>query len=340
MAIGFKKYFSLLKEAFTEFGSDNVVKLSASLAYYTIFAIGPLMLVIVSVIGLFFEKETVTGQLQQQMASLVGQDGAQTLIEIIQNLQKQNTAAKYSIVGFIVLAFGATGVFTDIQDSINYIWSIKSKPKKGWLKYITNRLVSFSLIVGIGFLLIVTLFVNTITDLLTERLQRLFNSEMVYLFKGVNIFILYIIITFMFSVIYKVLPDAKIGWKDARVGAGFTGLLFIIGKFAIGAYLGSSNMADTYGAAASIILLLSWVYYSAIILYFGAEFTKVYARDLGCGIKPYHTAVYIVKQEAKELPHTVPEDAVPITKAERDGEKAPNNGRDEVEVTISNEDKK
>jgi membrane protein len=335
--IGVKKYFSLLKEAFEEFNADNVVKLSASLAYYTIFAIGPLMLVIVSLTGLFFEQESITGTLQAQMTDLVGADGAQMLMEIITNLQKQNTAAKYSIIGFVVLAFGATGVFADIQDSINYIWSIKAKPKKGWLKFITNRLLSFSLIVGIGFLLIVSLLMNTLTDLLTERLQRLFQSEMVYLFKGLNIIILYVVITFMFSVIYKVLPDAKIGWKDARVGAGFTGILFLIGKFAIGAYLGSSNMADTYGAAASVIILLSWVYYSAIILYFGAEFTKVYARDMGCGIKPYDTAVYIIKREAKELPHTTPEEAVPITKAERTGEKPLEKSTGDVPVIIAQE---
>ncbi len=327
--MGFKKYFGLLKEAFTEFGADNVVKLSASLAYYTVFAIGPLLLVIISLTGLFFETETVTGTLYAQMKSLVGADGAQTLIDIIKKLQEQKTAAKYSFIGFAVLAFGATTVFADIQDSINYIWSIKVNPKKSWLKFITNRLLSFSMIVGIGFLLIVSLLANTVTDLLTDRLQNLFQSEMVYLFKGVNIIILYIIITFMFSVIYKVLPDAKIGWKDARVGAGFTGFLFIVGKFGIGFYLGSSNMGDTYGAAASIIIILSWVYYSAIILYFGAEFTKVYAVSIGCGIKPYENAVFILKKEVKHLPGKTDKD-VAITKAQREG-----NQSGEVEVLVN-----
>ncbi|HEY1031213.1 MAG TPA: YihY/virulence factor BrkB family protein [Flavipsychrobacter sp.] len=296
-----KSYFKLLKEAFSEFSADNVVKLSASLAYYTVFAIGPLLLVIISLTGLFFEKEAVTGELYNQISNLVGKDGAEQVFTIIRNMQEQQTAARYSIIGSVILIFGATGVFADIQDSINYIWSIRAKPKKGWLKFITNRLLSFSLIIGIGFLMIVTLFVNTLTDLFTDRLQRLFNSELVILFQIINLGILFLVVSFLFAVIYKVLPDARIRWRDAFVGARFTGLLFLIGKFLIGYYLGSSSIGSTYGAAASIIIVLSWVYYTAIILYFGAEFTKVYALNKGGGIEPYSNAVFIIKREAKEL---------------------------------------
>jgi membrane protein len=296
-----KSYFKLLKEAFSEFSADNVVKLSASLAYYTVFAIGPLLLVIISLTGLFFEKEAVTGELYNQISNLVGKDGAEQVFTIIRNMQEQQTAARYSIIGFVVLIFGATGVFADIQDSINYIWSIRAKPKKGWLKFITNRLLSFSLIIGIGFLMIVTLFINTLTDLFTDRLQRLFNSELVILFQIINLGLLFLVVSFLFAVIYKVLPDARIRWRDAFVGARFTGLMFLIGKFLIGYYLGTSSIGSTYGAAASIIIVLSWVYYTAIILYFGAEFTKVYALNKGGGIEPYSNAVFIIKREAKEL---------------------------------------
>lgn len=295
-------YFKLLKEAFGEFNADNVIKLSASLAYYTVFSIGPVLLLIISLTGLFFETETVTGNIYQQLSGLMGTRGADQLMDIIHQIRQQNNAAQYSIIGFIILIFGATTIFADMQGSINYIWSIRAKPKKGWLKFLRNRLLSFSLIIGIGFLLIVSLFINTLTDLLTARLERLFADEAVILFKVVNVAILFLVISFMFSVIYKVLPDAHISWKDARVGATFTGFLFIIGKFLIGFYLGSSNMANTYGAAASIIIILSWVYYTSIILYFGAEFTKVYALKMGKGIKPYDTAVFIIKREAKELP--------------------------------------
>ena len=298
-----KEYFQLLKNAFEEFQNDNVVKLSASLAYYTIFSIGPLLLVIISLTGLFFEQEIVTGKLYAQMRSLMGADGAETIMQIIKTLQEQKSAAKYSFVGFIILIFGATGVFADIQDSINYIWSIRAKPKRGWLKFLKNRLLSFSIVIGIGFLLITSLLINTVSDLLTERLSRLFNYESVLVFKIINTVILFFIVSFMFSVIYKVLPDATISWKDSKVGARFTAFMFILGKFVIGYYLGSSNMANTYGAAASVIIILSWVYYTAIILYFGAEFTKVYAWKYGRGIKPYENAVFIIKREAKELPN-------------------------------------
>lgn len=298
-------YLRLLKASFEEFSADNVVKLSASLAYYTVFSIGPLLLVLISLAGLFFEKEAITGEIYGQMKTLIGKDGAEQLINIIQNIREQNSAAKYSIIGSVVLIFGATGVFADIQDSINYIWAIKAKPKKGWLKFITNRLLSFSLIVGIGFLMIVSLFVNTLTDLLTNRLQQLLNIEMVLLLKGINILILFLVISLLFAIVYKVLPDARIRWKDAFVGARFTAVLFIIGKFLIGYYLGNSSFS-AYGAAAAVIIILSWVYYTSIILYFGAEFTKVYALSRGGGITPYSNAVFIIKREAKELPKADP----------------------------------
>ncbi|RYD57173.1 MAG: YihY/virulence factor BrkB family protein [Sphingobacteriales bacterium] len=303
MAIKIKTYLRLLKESATAFIDDNGMKLCASLAYYTVFAIGPLLLVILSLAGLFFEQEAVNGKVVYQIQSLVGAEGAATIMDIIKNMQQQNTATKFSIIGIVVLIISATGVFAEIQDSINYIWSIKAKPKKGWLKYLKDRLLSFSLIVGIGFLLIVSLLASTVVDALTERLQMMFADVAVIFFLILNHVITYIVVSGMFAVIYRVLPDARIAWKDALIGASFTGVLFLIGKIAIGLYLGNSDFGNTYGAAASIIILLSWVYYSAIILYFGAEFTKVYALNEGAGIKPYETAVFVVKEEAKELPH-------------------------------------
>lgn len=303
MASRIKEYFQLLKNAGSEFSNDNATKLSASLAYYTVFSIGPLLLVIVTLTGIFFSRENITGKIYAQMQSLVGAQGAQQLIDILTNIEKQNNKTLFGIIGVIVLVFGATSVFIEIQGSINYIWSIRTKPKKGWLKFITNRLLSFSLILSMGFLLIVSLFINTLMDLLTDRLQHFFGDADIILFKVLNVGVLFCIITFLFSVIYKVLPDARIHWRDALVGASFTGLLFIIGKFVIGLYLGNSKMGNTYGAAASIIILLTWVYYSSIILYFGAEFTKVWALTKGKGIEAYDTAVFIVKREEKELEH-------------------------------------
>jgi membrane protein len=297
----FKKWFNILKKTFSEFSSDNGMKLSASLAYYTIFSIGPLLLLVISLTGLFFENRDITTDVYNQIRTLIGLEGAQQVLNIIRNMQQQNSAAKFGIISVVVLIFGASGVFIEIQSSINYIWSIKAKPQKGWLKFIKDRLLSFSLIAGVGFLLIVSLFINTLMDILSGQLQRLFSMENVLLFKALNLIILFLIISFLFAVIYKVLPDARIAWRDAFVGAGFTGFLFLIGKFAIGFYLGNSKFGNTYGAAAAIILLLSWIYYSSIILYRGAEFTKVYAIKVGKGIQPYKTAVFILKQEAQEI---------------------------------------
>lgn len=296
-------YYNLLKTTFKEFIDDNVVKLSASLAYYTVFAIGPLIMVIISLTGLFFDKEDITARLYYQIQLLVGKTGAEQIFSIVNNIQSQNSdATLFSTVSIAILIFSATTVFADIQDSINYIWSIRAKPKKGWLKYIQNRLLSFSIIIGLGFLLMVSLLVNTVTDALTDRLQRLFSEDMVDVFRIVNALILYVIVSLLFGVMYRVLPDAKIKWHDAMRGAWFTGALFLLGKFLIGYYLGSSTIGTTYGAAASVVIILSWVYYTSIILYFGAEFTKVYALKLGGGIVPYDTAVFIVKREAKEMP--------------------------------------
>lgn len=283
---------------------DNVFKLSASLSYYTIFSIGPLLLIITSFAGIFFGRKAVQGQIYAEIKDVVGQEAALQIQSIIQNVSQSEQGAVGAIIGLIVLIIGATGVFTEIQDSINYIWSVKAKPKKGWLKFLINRLISFSLIVTLGFILLVSLIINGLVEILNDKLIGIFKDYTIYLFYLFNILIIFIVITVLFTVIFKLLPDAKIKWKDAFIGAGFTALLFLLGKFAIGYYLAKSNMGITFGAAASIVIIISWVYYSSLILYFGAEFTKVYARETGGGIVPKETAVFIIKREAKEIPTT------------------------------------
>jgi membrane protein len=295
--------FSLLKQSGLEFMEDNAMKLSASLSYYTIFAIGPLLLLIISLIGLFMDRAAITTNIYSQIQDLVGAQGAEQIINILTNIQKEQVAQKFSIIGLVTLFISATAVFLEIQDSINFIWRIKAKPKKGWLRLITNRLLSFSLIIGFGFLLLVSLLANTLADVLTDRIVRLLGHGEAILIQGVGLLTLFFVITTMFSIIYKVLPDATIHWRDAFVGASFTGIMFLLGKFLIGYYLGNSQLSNTYGAAASIIIVLSWVYYSGVILYFGAEFTKVWALNRGHGIKPYRTAVFVLRRDAKELPY-------------------------------------
>jgi membrane protein len=300
-----RRYGLLLKEAAAEFSADNVIKLSASLAYYTIFSIGPLLLVVISLASLVFQRETITANVHLQMTDFIGAQGADQLLDLIAQLQQQRQAARFSIIGLVLLFFGATGIFAELQDSINYIWSVRAKPKKSWLQFLKNRLRSFFLIVVTGLLLIASLIMNALADVLTERLHQIFVDEVVALFKLVNVLVLFLITTLLFAIIYKVLPDARIRRRDALVGAAFTALLFLLGRLLIGIYLSTSDVASAFGAAASVIIILSWVYYSSIILYFGAEVTKVYALRMGGGIRPDKTAVFIVKTEAKELHHEV-----------------------------------
>lgn len=297
----FKKFFHVLKEAGKAFSADNALKLSAALSYYTIFAIGPLLVIVLSLSGIFLGEAAVEGKLYGQIKGLVGSDAAMQIQLIIQNIQETEGSTLGAIIGGVVLVIGATGIFAEIQDSINYIWSLKAKPKRGLVKLLINRLLSFSLIVSLGFLLIVSLVANALMDILSERLTRYFQDTMVYLMYAFNIILILGIISLLFAIIFKVLPDGKIKWKDAFIGASFTSLLFLLGKSAIGYYLGSSKLGATYGTAASVVIILTWVYYTSIILYFGAEFTKVYALEYGGGIVPNETAVFIIKQEAKEL---------------------------------------
>ncbi len=296
-----KSFIAMLNSAAENFGTDNAIKLSASLSYYTVFSIGPMLMIIISLAGLFLGEDAVKGQIYAQIKTLVGSSAALQIQDIIMNIEKSQFTSTGVVIGAVLLVLGATGIFTEIQDSINYIWSIRAKPKKGWLKYLTNRLVSFSLVVGLGFLLMVSLLIDALINLFSDYLTQFFSDNTYYIAGSINSLLTFAIITGLFCIIFKVLPDAKIAWKDALIGASFTSVLFIIGKFLIGFYMSHSKVGLTYGAAASLIILLTWIYYSSIILYYGAEFTKVYALTKGKGIEPYETAVFIVKTEVREL---------------------------------------
>lgn len=299
------KVWYLLKETASEFIDDNGLKLSAALSYYTIFSLPPLLIIIISLSGFFFGAEAVRGEIFGQINGLVGNDAALQIQEIIKNVKLSHTNAFATTLGIIILLIGASGVFVEIQDSINYIWGIVAKPKRGIIKFLKNRLMSFSMIGSVGFLLLVGLIVNSLMDVMYNRLASFFPEDMVYLFYFLNLVIVFIIITLLFMVIFKTLPDGKIAMRDSFVGASFTTFLFMIGKFAIGAYLGKSAIASWYGAAGSVILILVWVYYSAIILYFGAEFTKVYAITHGKKIVPNDYSVQILKQKIEIEPKKI-----------------------------------
>ena len=286
-----KGLWQVLKDSFKGFGEDKVTKLSGSLAYYTVFSMAPLLIMIIFLAGLFLGREAVEGKIYGQLTGFVGHDTAVQLQDMIKNASLSGKSTIAAIIGAISLLVGATTVFAEIQDSINSIWGIKAKPKKGWLKVIKTRLLSFSLIATLGFLLLVSLGISALVEGLNNSLQAHFPEVTVVVFYILNIIITLFITTIIFGVVFKVLPDATIRWKDIWIGAVATALLFMLGKFAISFYISKSNVGSTYGAAGSLVILLLWVYYSSIILYFGAEFTNAYALKFGEEIHPNDYAV-------------------------------------------------
>ncbi|MER0439175.1 YihY/virulence factor BrkB family protein [Emticicia sp. W12TSBA100-4] len=299
------KYLKLIKNTFEGFMNDNAFKLSASLSYYTLFSLAPMILIFLSVVGFFYGQDAIKGQLYGQIDGLIGKEAALQVQQMVQKVELSGKTGFAGIVGFVMLFVGATGVFAEIQDSINQIWSLRAKPKNGILKYLTNRFLSFSLIVSLGFLFIVSLLVNTLLEAFSQRLALLFTESTVHLFTIVNLGVIWVVMTLLFAIIFKVLPDGRVANKDALMGAGVTALLFMIGKYLIGFYLGQSNISDIYGAAGSIVILLTWVYYSSLILFFGAEFTKIYAFEYGEGIKPASYTVLIKQTEVQSTQKNV-----------------------------------
>ncbi len=293
----FKNGFKIVKNTVQGFMDDKGMKLSASLSYYTVFSMAPMLLLIISLAGAFFGREAIEGRVFEEINGLVGAQAAAQIQEIITNLELSGKTTISVVIGAITLVIGATTVFGDIQDSINMIWRVKAKPKKGWVKLLKDRLLSGSIIVGLGFLLIVSLIINGAVLALSDVLKQHFPDTTVIVFNIINIAITFGVITVLFGVIFKVLPDAKIAWKDVRAGAFFTACLFLLGRYLIGLYIETTAAGSPYGAAGSIIVILLWVYYTAAILYLGAEFTRVYADHIGAHIEPSEYAVYVEQHE-------------------------------------------
>lgn len=292
------KILDLFRQTFKEFNTDNCMKLSAALSYYTIFSLPPLLIIIISLCGIIFGKDAVNGEIVTEITGLVGKDVAVQLQNLIKNIALTHLNTVAAFVGFLVLLIGASGVFSEIQSSLNYIWGIGTLPKKGALKYLKSRLMSFSMIGSVSFLLMVSLLMNSLISLLNKNLSTYFPKQTLYLFDFFNLIIVFLITTFLFTLIFKTLPDGKITWKDSLIGASFTALLFMIGKYIIGVYLTQTNLGNVYGAAGSIVIVLVWVYYSAIILYYGAEFTKIYAYRHGQKITPNAYSFQISKPDS------------------------------------------
>jgi membrane protein len=289
--------WTILKQSVDDFMTNKSFKMSAALAYYTIFSLAPMLIVIITACDIFYGREAIQGAIFEQIQGFVGADAALQIEQIIRNAAISKDISWASIIGAAALLFAATGVFAEIQDSINFIWRLKAKPKKGWLKMILNRLLSFSMVVSLGFIMLVSLIVNSMLDLIGTQLTRLLPDAAVYIAYAINLLITFATISCLFAIIFKVLPDARIQWRDVWIGSFTTAFLFMLGKFGISFYLGRAHIGTTYGAAGSVVIVLLWVYYSAAILYFGACYTRANAMQKGRNIYPNDYAVWIQEIE-------------------------------------------
>ena len=293
-----KQLWKILVATFTGFINDNGLKLSASLAYYTMFSIAPLLVLILALISVFLKDESNRQLLYVQIQHYMGSQASTQMQDLIKNSTIYKKSGVALLSGGVILLIGASSMFVEIQDSLNMIWRVKAKPKKGWLKLLQNRFLSFSLIASLGFLLLVSLLVNIIITALSDKIQHFFPGVDIIIY-AINLAITLVVITTLFAIVFKVLPDVKIRWKDVAAGSFFTALLFVLGQYLIGLYIQYFANSSAYGAAGSLIVILTWIYYTSAILYIGAEFTQVYAEALGCPIEPATYAVAIKQTEVE-----------------------------------------
>jgi membrane protein len=302
--------FTFTKKVVLEFMDDNVMKYGASLSYYTVFSLAPMLIIIISICGMIFGREAVQGQLYSEIKDMVGSDAALQIQDMIKNIHLTKDSPVATTVSFIILLIGGTGMFGEIQDSLNKIWGLKVKAKKAWWKLILSRLLSFSLIISLGFVLMVSLLLNAMIAVVGDRLNHLIAGVDRVFIPVIDNLLTFTITTLLFAVIFKVLPDARIKWKDVTVGAFITAILFTLGKIGIGFYLGKSNMATIYGAAGSVVIIMVWAYYSSVILYLGAEVTKVYATQYGGKIQPSEFSEWIIIEQIPVANATLKEEVL------------------------------
>lgn len=305
MKVNFKDIFqktkSLVMSTVDGFSNDKGTKLSAALAYNAVFALPPMLLLIIIAGGTFLGQQAIEGELFGHLRDFLGDDLAIQIQDIMKKIDFNSNSRLATIISFVTLFMGATGMFIEIQDSLNIIWGVKARAKKGIIKVVLNRFISFALIVGLGILLLATLLLNIVLTTFNNVILEYFPFIPINTIDWVNTGITFIVLTFLFIIVFKFLPDVKLKWKEVLPGAIVTALLFLLGKFLIGLYLTGSSKASLYGAAGSIILLLLWINYSAIILYFGAEFTKAYIEMKGVDVKPNSFAEFTDKQIVSQM---------------------------------------
>lgn len=293
----------LTKSSAREFMKNNSFRLAAALAYNTIFSLPPLLIIIMVAAGSIFGEEALSGQLYTQTKGALGASAAEEIQTMINSFNQHKSSGLASVIGIATLVFAATTFFVTLQDSLNTIWNIKLKPETGFAQTIKARFLSFGLILSVALLMLVSFLVSAALVVLTDYLKNMFPDITVYLLKLLDFVLSVGIITLLFALIYKYLPDAIIRWKDVWPGAFITAVLFVIGKFLISWYIGHSDVGSAYGAAGSIIVILVWVYYSALIVFFGAEFTQEFARHYGENIRAKPYAVHYEIREISDEEH-------------------------------------
>ena len=283
--------FSLLKQTYSEWLEDKAPQLGAALAYYTVFSLAPLILVLLAIVGLLFHNDPgAWNKLTEQMSAFLDKSGVEMVRNIAHKASQPSKSVLASVIGVLLALFGASGVFGQLQDALNTVWGVKAKPGGGIWRFLRSRFLSFAMVGGVCFLLLVSLTLESVLRGFSHWVQSVMPGGIVVALVVYWIFDLAMVIL-LFAIIFKYLPDAEIQWRDVWIGATITAILFAIGKWALGLYLASGSAASAYGAASSLITLLLWVYYSAQILLFGAEFTQVYASEAGRGVKPDKYAV-------------------------------------------------
>ncbi|WP_447602847.1 YihY/virulence factor BrkB family protein [Nitrospira sp. Nam80] len=290
--------WSMLKQTFTDWSNDKVPRLGAALAYYTVFSIVPLLVIIIAIIGLVFGQEAAQGYIIEQIAGLVGEQAANALKDMLERANQPSTGIVAAVVAIGTLLFGASGLFGQLQDALNSIWGVEPKPDRGIWGLVQDRFLSFMAVLGTAFLLLVSLVLSAGLSAFGKWFGGWLPAPE-FVLQALNFVISFGVITLLFAMMFKLLPDARIAWNDVWVGAAITALLFTIGKLLIGLYLGKSDVGSAYGAAGSLVILLVWVYYSAQILLFGAEFTQVYANTSGARIVPTEQAVATDPKKAR-----------------------------------------
>lgn len=296
-----KNSWALIRDAVEGFGNDKGMKLSSSLAYSTLFSLPPMLLLIIIFGGAFYGQDAVQGKVFTELREFIGSDAALQVQNAIKSLQSQKNSSMATLMGAVALVIGSTGIFVEIQDSLNQIWGVRPKPKKSFIKLVLNRVLSFSLILGLGFLLIVSLIVNTLLTALSSYILNVLPELPINVLSLINTAVIFVVIGLLFSVIFKMLPDVKIKWRQVFPGSFLTAGLFLLGKFLIGIYISNTNSVSLYGAASSVIVLLLWIYFSSAILYFGAEFTRAYIERKGQKIEPTSYAEYSEKRLLQQL---------------------------------------